>query len=66
MCGGRFEVVRGRMWYAGGQRKAGERDMKITDVKAFATRPPEATRNYVFVKVATDEGSGRMAQSRKG
>ena len=31
-------------------------DMKITEVKAFATRPPEATRNYVFVKVATDEG----------
>ncbi len=30
--------------------------MKITEVKAFATRPPEATRNYVFVKVSTDDG----------
>ena len=30
--------------------------MKITEVKAFVTMPPEATRNYVFIRVSTDEG----------
>ena len=30
--------------------------MRITGIRSFATKPPEATRNYVFVRVSTDEG----------
>ena len=40
--------------------------MKITEVKAFVTMPPEALNNYVFVKVATDEGVVGWGESSIG
>ena len=40
--------------------------MKITEIKAFVTMPPEALNNYVFVKVATDEGIVGWGESSIG
>ena len=40
--------------------------MKITEVKAFATMPPQARSNYVFVKVSTDEGVVGWGESSVG
>ena len=31
--------------------------MRITEVKAFTTMPPEASNNYIFVKVRRTRGS---------
>ena len=40
--------------------------MKITDISAFVTRPPQALSNYVFVKVSTDEGITVWGESSIG
>ena len=40
--------------------------MKITDISAFVTRPPQALSNYVFVKVSTDEGITGWGESSIG
>ena len=40
--------------------------MKITDIKAFVTKPPGAFSNYVFVKVSTDEGIVGWGESSIG
>ena len=40
--------------------------MKITDIKAFVTKPPGAFSNYVFVKVSTDEGVVGWGESSIG
>jgi galactonate dehydratase len=40
--------------------------MKITEIKALATKPPDATRNYVFVKVSTDQGLVGWGESTMG
>ncbi len=40
--------------------------MKITEIAAFATKPPEAASNYVFVKVSTDEGIVGWGESSIG
>ncbi|MYF79818.1 MAG: mandelate racemase/muconate lactonizing enzyme family protein, partial [Chloroflexi bacterium] len=40
--------------------------MKITNVRAFATAPPEVNRNYVFVKVETDEGIEGWGEATMG
>ncbi len=40
--------------------------MKITDISAFVTKPPGAAGNYVFVKVATDEGIVGWGESSIG
>ena len=40
--------------------------MKITDISAFVTRPPQALSNYVFVKVSTDEGIVGWGESSIG
>ena len=40
--------------------------MKITDISAFVTRPPQVLSNYVFVKVSTDEGITGWGESSIG
>ncbi len=40
--------------------------MRITNVRAFATAPPEVNRNYVFVKVETDEGIDGWGEATMG
>ncbi|MDP6454123.1 MAG: galactonate dehydratase [SAR202 cluster bacterium] len=40
--------------------------MKITKIESFATMPPNARSNYVFVKVSTDEGIVGWGESSIG
>ena len=40
--------------------------MKITEVKAFVTTPPDVASCYVFVKVSTDEGIVGWGESSLG
>ena len=47
-------------------RSKGSTTMKITNVRAFATAPPGVNRNYVFVKVETDEGIEGWGEATMG